>query len=224
MTSGKLPIPDEPLELRNSWLKIKASGKLLGNLFFSIIGKYPSVSKSNRLHVVIFRFFFIKLRHIPWIPLNVMGNIPKPLTLTGYFSNSASSSVMDSFPEAFIFNNRLFLKLLNRFVWKVCETHIYTRHSWEEKWRTASTFSYLSPSLVWLPLRPHEFKKQRERVILRFTKGSPWRTHGNPKNDSHIERKLVDKSTIEGKEGGIWLWALHFYYCPFILVFNFHPS
>ena len=32
--------------------------------FLGIIGQNPSVSKSNRLYVVIFRFFFIDLRNI----------------------------------------------------------------------------------------------------------------------------------------------------------------
>jgi len=33
--------------------------------FLSMIGQNPSVFKSYRLHVVIARFFFINLRHIP---------------------------------------------------------------------------------------------------------------------------------------------------------------
>ena len=33
-------------------------------LFFEIIGQNPSVSKSNHLHVVIFRAFFVELRYI----------------------------------------------------------------------------------------------------------------------------------------------------------------
>ena len=32
--------------------------------FFGIIGQNPSVSKSDQLHVVIFRLFFMNLRHI----------------------------------------------------------------------------------------------------------------------------------------------------------------
>ena len=35
-----------------------------------IIGRDPSVSKSNWLYVDIFRFFYIDLRYILWIPLN----------------------------------------------------------------------------------------------------------------------------------------------------------
>ena len=37
--------------------------------FLGIIGPNPSVSKSNQLHVGIFSFFFIDLRHILYIPL-----------------------------------------------------------------------------------------------------------------------------------------------------------
>ena len=37
--------------------------------FLGIINQNPSVSKSNWLHVVIFRFFFISLKYIPEIPL-----------------------------------------------------------------------------------------------------------------------------------------------------------
>ena len=33
--------------------------------FLGIVGLNPSVSKSNRFRVVIFRFFFINLRYIP---------------------------------------------------------------------------------------------------------------------------------------------------------------
>ena len=36
----------------------------VGGFFWNIIGRYPSVSKSNHLHVDIFRFFFTKLRCI----------------------------------------------------------------------------------------------------------------------------------------------------------------
>ena len=39
--------------------------------FLGIIGQDLSVSKSNRLHVVIFRFFFINLRNIPQILLKL---------------------------------------------------------------------------------------------------------------------------------------------------------
>ena len=55
-------------------------------------GQDPSVSKSNRLHVDIFRFFFINLRYIL---IN-------------------SSKMIGKFPEVLNFN-RLFLKL-NRFI------------------------------------------------------------------------------------------------------------
>jgi hypothetical protein len=37
--------------------------------FLGIIGQNYSVSKSNQLHAVNFRFFFIDLRYVPQIPL-----------------------------------------------------------------------------------------------------------------------------------------------------------
>ena len=40
-------------------LRISVSGRFMG-----MIGQYPSVSKSNWLHVDLFRFFFIKLGYI----------------------------------------------------------------------------------------------------------------------------------------------------------------
>ena len=61
--------------------------------FWGIIGQVPSVSKSNRLHVVIFRFFFINLRYILWIPLKWWVIFLKSWTSTDYFSNSTGSSV-----------------------------------------------------------------------------------------------------------------------------------
>ena len=63
---------------------------------FGIIGQDPSVSKSNQLHVDIFRFFFY---------------------LSQVYSID-SSRMMGNFPEVLNFN-RLFLKL-NRFV---CNKH-----------------------------------------------------------------------------------------------------
>jgi hypothetical protein len=56
LTSAKLD-PGSPLAAG-----ITGPGRILG-----IIGQYPSVSKSNRLYVDIFRFFFVKWRHnIPY--------------------------------------------------------------------------------------------------------------------------------------------------------------
>jgi hypothetical protein len=42
----------------------------IGGIFWCMIGSDPSVSKSNRLHVVIFCFFSMNLRVILYIPLN----------------------------------------------------------------------------------------------------------------------------------------------------------
>ena len=54
----------------------------------------PSVSKSNRLHVVSFWFFFIKLRYILLhIPLKWWVIFMKSWTSTSYFSNLTGSSV-----------------------------------------------------------------------------------------------------------------------------------
>jgi hypothetical protein len=61
------------------------SGRFLG-----IIGWDPSVCKSNRLHVDILWFIYIKLRYIP-LKWSVI--LLKSWTSTGYFSNSTGSSV-----------------------------------------------------------------------------------------------------------------------------------
>ena len=52
-----------------------------------------SVSKSNRLHVVIFRFLFTNLGCILYIPLGGSVVLLKSWTLTSHFSNSSSSFV-----------------------------------------------------------------------------------------------------------------------------------
>jgi hypothetical protein len=53
------------------------------------------ISKSNRLHINIFRILLINLRYnIPWIPPNWWAPLLKSRwTSTGYFSNSTGSSV-----------------------------------------------------------------------------------------------------------------------------------
>ena len=58
----------------------------------SITGQDPSVSKSNQLHVDIFRFSFIDLRYIPQIPLKVSADLLKFCTSTGHSLNSIGSS------------------------------------------------------------------------------------------------------------------------------------
>ena len=58
------------------------------------LGIDPSVSKSNRLHINIFRILLINLRYIPWIPLKWWAILLKYWwTSTSYFSNSTGSSV-----------------------------------------------------------------------------------------------------------------------------------
>jgi hypothetical protein len=61
--------------------------------FLSIIGRDPSVSKSNRLQVVVFRFSFIHSSFTPYIPLEWGVILRKSWTSTGYFSNSTGSFV-----------------------------------------------------------------------------------------------------------------------------------
>ena len=59
--------------------------------FSGIVDQDPSNSKSNRLHVDIFRFCFIHLRYIfPYVPLKWW---VVPPTSKGYFSYSTSSSI-----------------------------------------------------------------------------------------------------------------------------------
>ena len=61
--------------------------------FWGIVGQDPSDSKSNQLHVDIFRFCFNHLRHILQIPLKWSAILLNSPTSTGYFSNSTGSSV-----------------------------------------------------------------------------------------------------------------------------------
>ena len=63
-------------------------GRLLG-----IIGQNPSVSKSNRLHVVIFRFFFIKFEVYSINSSKMMGNSPEALNYTQLFSQTQPVSL-----------------------------------------------------------------------------------------------------------------------------------
>ena len=53
----------------------------------------PSANKSNRLHVDILRFSFIKLEYILYFPLKWSVIFLQSWTSTGYFSNSTSSFV-----------------------------------------------------------------------------------------------------------------------------------
>ena len=64
------------------------SGRILG-----IIGWDPSICKSNRSHVDILRFSFIKLGYILQIPLKWLVIFLQSWTSTGYISNSTGSSV-----------------------------------------------------------------------------------------------------------------------------------
>ena len=61
--------------------------------FLGIVGQDPSDSKSSRLHVDIFQFWFMHSRYILQIPLKWYVILLKSRTSTGYFSNSTGSSV-----------------------------------------------------------------------------------------------------------------------------------
>ena len=61
--------------------------------FLGKIGENPSVSKSNWLRLVIFRFSFINWRYIPQIPLWRSATFLESWTSISYFSNSVDSSV-----------------------------------------------------------------------------------------------------------------------------------
>jgi hypothetical protein len=58
-----------------------------------MIGPNPSVSKSNRLHVVVFRFCSIDFRCIPHIPLKGSIVFPKVLTFKWLFLEQIGSTV-----------------------------------------------------------------------------------------------------------------------------------
>ena len=61
--------------------------------FLGIVGQDPSDSKSSRLRVDIFQFFFIHLRYNLCILLKWSVILLKSPTSTGYFSNSTGSFV-----------------------------------------------------------------------------------------------------------------------------------
>ena len=75
-----------------AYTKLSVFKSLLRNLL-DIVGQDPSDSKSNRLHVDIFRFCFIHFRYIPQIPLKWSVLLLRSWTSTGYISNSTGSSV-----------------------------------------------------------------------------------------------------------------------------------
>ena len=56
--------------------------------FWNVIDQIPSVCESNRLHVVIFWFFFIRLRYIDFSTM--MDNFLKSWTSTMYLLNSTA--------------------------------------------------------------------------------------------------------------------------------------
>ena len=68
-------------------------GRQWSGRFLGIIGGDPSVCKSNRLHVDILQFSFIRVGHFPWIRLKRSVVFPQLWTSTSYFSNSTGSLV-----------------------------------------------------------------------------------------------------------------------------------
>jgi len=69
-------------------------GAVPGGKFLGRVGQDPSASKSNQLHVDIFRFGFHSLEVYSSIDSSeIIGNPPEVSTPTGYFLNSIGSSV-----------------------------------------------------------------------------------------------------------------------------------
>ena len=61
--------------------------------FWGTTGWDPSACKSNRLHVNILRFSFMKLGYVPYFPLKWSVIFLQSWTSTSYFSNSTGSFV-----------------------------------------------------------------------------------------------------------------------------------
>ena len=70
--------------------------------FWAIIGRDPSVSKSNRLHINTFRLLFINSWYILYIPPKQWAILLKSWTSTSYFSNSTGSSITNGRFSLFI--------------------------------------------------------------------------------------------------------------------------
>ena len=68
--------------------------------FWALSGHDRSVSESNRLHVVIFRVFFVNVRYIPWIPLKWSVIFLNSCTSTGYSTRSTRSSATIDSPRS----------------------------------------------------------------------------------------------------------------------------
>ena len=78
---------------KDSWRGCLWIGAVPGK-FLGIVGQGPSDSRSNRLHVDIFRFCFHSFEVYFIDSSRMIGNSPKSPTSTGYFSNSTGSSVI----------------------------------------------------------------------------------------------------------------------------------
>ena len=94
----KKTLPDHPRGRRerkgpgNYHIHICSPNQCPGR-FLGITGQYPSVCKSNQLHVDILRFSFIKLGYILYILLKWPIIFLQSWTSTGYSSNSTGSSI-----------------------------------------------------------------------------------------------------------------------------------
>ena len=71
-------------------LNSKYPGRFLG-----IIVQNPSISKSNWLHVVIFRLIYTSLIYIPSTPLQMIGNYPKDLNVNSTYGSSVTKHTKD---------------------------------------------------------------------------------------------------------------------------------
>ena len=88
--------------------------------FLGITNRYPSVFKSNRLHVDIFRYPFINLGYILYIPLKWSVIFVQSPTSTGQFSNSTGS---------YVTNCRFFSPIIgpSRLQWRRPKTYTITQ-------------------------------------------------------------------------------------------------
>ena len=119
---------------------------------FSLSVKILVFFKSDRLHSVIFRYFFIKLRYIPSIPLFTIGNSPE-------VSNFS----------------RLFLKL-NRFICNYCSGRFFPYNRWPRLWpprarvvsAAAASISLALGSLLCSSLVALAKKRVRSRNVTRL--------------------------------------------------------
>jgi hypothetical protein len=83
------------------WLRFKLRSRPVPGKCLGIAGQDPSDSKSNRLHVGIFRLCFHSCEVYSIVPLKWSGTLLKSQTSTNSFSNSTGSSVTNTFPTPY---------------------------------------------------------------------------------------------------------------------------